>query len=96
MIKIEDYKRWVSHHLQKAADLGLRPKVMALYENTLLLLEKVNLYLSIKEEEFVRKSLVTRAIPSPKLLIKDHKTINEKGGFPTRLNNNNVVLSQRD
>ena len=26
-----------------------------------------------------------RAIPSPKLLIKDHKTINEKGEFTTRL-----------
>ena len=26
-----------------------------------------------------------RAIPSPKLLIKDHKTIKEKGEFPTRL-----------
>ena len=29
--------------------------------------------------------LAERAIPSPKILIKDHKTINEKGEFPTRL-----------
>ena len=33
----------------------------------------------------MRQSLATRDIPSPKLLIKDLKTINEKGGFPTRL-----------
>ena len=33
----------------------------------------------------MRPSLATRAIPSPKLLIKDQKTINKKGGFPTRL-----------
>ena len=33
----------------------------------------------------MRQSLATRAIPSPKLLIKDHKTINEKGEFLTRL-----------
>ena len=33
----------------------------------------------------MRKSLATRAIPSPKLLIKDHKKINENGEFPTRL-----------
>ena len=33
VIKIKDYKRWVSYHLQKAADLALRPKLMALYEN---------------------------------------------------------------
>ena len=33
----------------------------------------------------MRQSLATQAIPSPKLLIKYHKTINEKGEFPTRL-----------
>ena len=33
----------------------------------------------------MRQSLTTRAIPSPKLLMKDHKTINKKGEFPTRL-----------
>ena len=85
VIKIEDYKRWVSDHLQKAADLALRPKVMALYENANLLLEKVKLVSSVKEEEFARQSLATRATPSPKLLIKDHKTVNEKGEFTTRL-----------
>ena len=85
MINIEDYKRWVSDHLQKAAALALRPKVMALFENANLLLEKVKMELSVKEEEFLRKLLATRAIPSPKLLIKDHKTVNEKGEFPTRL-----------
>ena len=58
---------------------------MALYKNANLLLEKVKLDLSVEEEEFGRQSLVTRSIPSPKLLIKDHKTINENGEFPTRL-----------
>ena len=33
----------------------------------------------------MRQSLVTPVIPSPKLLIKDHKTINEKGEFIIRL-----------
>ena len=84
-IKIEYYKRWVSAHLQKASDLALRPKVMALYENSNLLLEKVKLDLSVKEEEFVRQSLAMIAIPSPELLIKDHNTINYNGEFPTRL-----------
>ena len=50
VIKTEDDKRWVSDHLQKAAELALRPKVMALYENAILLLEKVKLDLSVKEE----------------------------------------------
>ena len=85
MIKTEYYKRWVSAHLQKAADLALRPKVMELYENANLLLENVKLDLSVKEEDFVRQSLATRAILSPKLLIKYHKAINKNGEFPTRL-----------
>ena len=58
---------------------------MALYENASLLLKKLNLDLSVKEEEFVRQSPATRAIPSPKLLIKYYKTINENKEFPTRL-----------
>ena len=40
---------------------------------------------SVQEEQFVRQSLTTHAIPSPKIIIKDHKTINRKGEFPTRL-----------
>ena len=39
----------------------------------------------MQEENFVRQLLATKAIPDPKLLIKDHKTTNEKGKFPTRL-----------
>ena len=49
------------------------------------MLEKVKLDLSVKEEEFARQLLATRAIPYPKPLIKDHKTISEKREFPTRL-----------
>ena len=45
----------------------------------------MKLDLSVKEEEFVRQFLATRMIPSPKLLIKDYKAINENGEFPTRL-----------
>ena len=40
VIKIEEYKRLVSECLQKAANLAIRPKVMALFEDANLLLEK--------------------------------------------------------
>ena len=33
----------------------------------------------------MRELLATKVIPSPKLLIKYHKTINKKGGFLTML-----------
>jgi hypothetical protein len=34
---------------------------------------------------FVKESLSSKAIPSPKLLIKDHKEINDDGNYSTRL-----------
>ena len=75
----------VSDHLQKAVDLAIRPKVMALFENANLLLEKVKMEFSVQEEEFVRQLIATQAIPYPKLIIKDHKKINNKEELPTRL-----------
>ena len=85
VIQIEDYKHWVSNHLSKAADLALRAKVVVLFENANDLLNKVKMEMSVQEENFVRQSLAKKAIPVPKILIKDHKTIDEKGEFPTRL-----------
>ena len=41
--------------------------------------------LSVQEEQFVRQSLATQVIPSPKLIIKAQKIISKKGGFPNRL-----------
>ena len=73
------------YHLLKVADLALRPKVIALFEDMNKLLEKVKMDFSVQENNFVRQSLAAREIPSPKLLIKYHKTINDKGGLPTRL-----------
>ena len=35
--------------------------------------------ISSQEELFIRQSLAMRAIPAPKMLIKDLKTINKKG-----------------
>ena len=40
---------------------------------------------SVQEENVEKQLPVTRAILSPKLLIKYHKKINKKGEFPTRL-----------
>ena len=85
MIHIEDYKRWVYEHFLKAEDLDIRPEVVALFEDANKLLDKVKMELSVQEENYVRQLIATKSIPSPKLLIKYHNTINEKGEFPTRL-----------
>jgi len=41
--------------------------------------------LSDKEESFIKQTVESKAIPSPKLLIKDHKNPDNEGNFPTRL-----------
>ena len=50
MIKTEDYKRWVYDHLLKVADLAIHPKVMALFEDANILIDKVKIKLSFKRE----------------------------------------------
>ena len=85
LILIEEYKQWISDHLLKASDFALRLKVIGLFEEANVLLEKVKIGLSVQEEQFSRQPLMTREIPYPKILIKDNKTINKRGGFPTRL-----------
>ena len=91
VIHIEDYIKWISDHLLNADKLSLRPNLVAMFEDANKLLDKVKIELSVQEEKFVRQSLATRAILYPKLLIKDHKTINKKGEFSTRL----VVLAKK-
>ena len=56
-----------------------------MFEEANGLTERVKMDFSVQEVYFVRKLLAKREIPSPKLLIKDHKTINNKGGFQNRL-----------
>ena len=69
----------------KAADLDFPRKLIALLEEVNGLIGKMKMDLSVQEEQCVRQLPTTRAIPFPKLLIKDHKTIKRKGGFPTSL-----------
>jgi hypothetical protein len=54
-------------------------------EKALELLEEKRDILSDKEAEFLYQSINSKAIPSPKLLIKDHKKADENGDFQTRL-----------
>ena len=68
-----------------SAGLAIRLKVVALFEDENKLLNKVKMEFSVQEENFVRQSLAMKSIPYPKLLIKDHKTINKKGRFPESL-----------
>ena len=54
-------------------------KAITLLEEENGLIDKVKMDLSAQEEKLLRKLLTMQEIPSPKLLIKYHKTINKKG-----------------
>ena len=67
LIKIEDYKQWVSDHLLKAADLYLRPKVVSLLEDANELLKKVKIELSVQEENVCEEITSDASYPVSKI-----------------------------
>jgi hypothetical protein len=84
-IYIRDYKDWaIKHLLKNGKEIPMRKLIQTLEEAKKLLkgLEDV---MSEDEYYFVKESLNSKAIPSPKLLIKDQKEINNDGNHPTRL-----------
>ena len=54
LIIIYQYKRWVSNHLLKAADIALRPIVIDLFEEANELIEKLKMDFLGQEEQFLR------------------------------------------
>ena len=85
VVPITDYTKWVLGHLQQYAREVPRSKLTEISEKAKDMLDEKIELLSKKEVAFLRQSIDSKAIPSPKLLIKDHKKENEFGHFPTRL-----------
>jgi GIY-YIG catalytic domain len=79
------YERWVEQHLLKYGKVIPRATLTEVMERALELLEEKRDILSDKEAEFLHQSINSKAIPSPKLLIKDHKKADKNGDFQTRL-----------
>ena len=48
-------------------------------------MDAIGLRISKNEVRHINESLKTKAIITPKLLIKDHKILTSNGDFPTRL-----------
>ena len=68
VIQIEDYKRWVSDHLSKAADLALRAKVVSLFEYANSLLDKVKMELLVQEEKNCETIASNESDPRSKII----------------------------
>jgi hypothetical protein len=84
-VDIRDYKDWAIKHLLKNGKEIPKSKLVQALGEANELLEALEDIMSEDEYYFVKESLNSKAIPSPKLLIKDHKEINDDGNYPTRL-----------
>ena len=82
---IEKYKTWVNEHLKKAAKEIDRERITEIFKHGNETCDKHQNILSDNEIKFLKSTLKTKNIPTPKLIIKDHKKPNEEGDFPSRL-----------
>jgi hypothetical protein len=83
VIPINKYIDQMRGHLATNAKPIPRQRLTQVVEEATNLLESISYLLSRDERNYIKQSIKSRAIPTPKLLIKDHKQ--PKGGvFPTR------------
>ena len=60
-------------------------KLVKIFDESEKLLEEIKTWICKNEYNFVQEKMMTRGIPTPMLLIKDHKKRNVDDFFPTRL-----------
>ena len=84
-IETEEYINWVTKHLNKSAITSSHERIKEIFKDANELLLGIEDLLSENEYHFILETINSRAIPTPKLLIKDHKKKDSDGNFPTRL-----------
>ena len=85
VMEVDEYSQQVLEHLKKSGKEIPRSRLIEVEEQANNLLEQIQNNLTENEAAFIRQTLKSKAIPSPKLLIKDHKKVGKNGKFPTRL-----------
>ena len=70
------------HPIQSSGEI-YRVKVAEIFEDEKLLVDAIGFIMSKYEVVHINEWLKTKAIPIPKLLIKDHKKLTFNGGLPT-------------
>ena len=82
---IHKYIAQMLAHLQANGKKIPRSRLTEVHQEAQELLEDKRHLMSDQEAHYLQKSIDSKAIPTPKLLIKDHKKPNQAGDFPTRL-----------
>ena len=85
LISKEEYIRQVKTHLAKSGKEIKSNKLTEVKDKAEKLLDELLPIISEKEAWFLQQSIKSKAIPTPKLLIKDHKDPDELNNYPTRL-----------
>ena len=86
VVLVEDYIKWINQHLREECQSDTQRQTgHSSQTRQKNFSEKKRHILSSKEAKFIDQSLDSKAVPSPKLLIKDHKEPDSNGNYPTRL-----------
>ena len=84
-MKIKNYKKEVLHHLKERAAPISKSTLNEIQKQCFALLKKHSELFSKNEREFLVEKINSKVIPTPRLLIKDHKKMKKDGNFDTRL-----------
>jgi len=84
-IGVDNYKTQVLDHLHESATEIPRAQLQNKFNEAKKLLHIHEDILSDDEYNYIDEKINSRAIATPKLLIKDHKKQKENGTYPTRL-----------
>ena len=79
------YFEKVQTHLVKVGKEIKREKLVEIEQEALTLLESITTHLDKGEVAFLTETINSKAIPTPKIRIKDHKKVDSSGEFPSRL-----------
>jgi hypothetical protein len=87
VIPTQDYIRFMNEHLVESAVEVPRDRILEIHSQAQQEFECLgdDGFLSVNELRFLEEGLKGKAIPTPSLLIKDHKQPLADGNFPTHL-----------
>ena len=85
-MRIQEYEKQVIAHLEDHGTTITNQDLTRAIQEAREFLEQLKPHLSKKEYQFLRETIESKAVPTPKLMIKDHqKKIPTTNQYPTRL-----------
>ena len=86
-VELDEHIKWMNDHLDSKATKSSREKIKQSFQCANDLLEELTFKEIINDNEydFLKETIDSKAIPTPKLSMKDHKKPNEDRDFPTRI-----------